>query len=51
MGKEGKYDLRLADPPQITESETESESEEDDGVVNPVADVRRGPKRSAWIRL
>ena len=54
-GKEGKYDLRLADPPQITESETESESEEDDGVVNPVADVIALPDSSSpaptkWIR-
>ena len=27
MGKEGKYDLKLADPPPMTESETDSEVE------------------------
>ena len=31
MGKEGKYDLKLAEPPQQSESDTETESEEDDG--------------------
>jgi hypothetical protein len=46
MGKEGKYDLRLADPPQITESETETESEEEDAVVNLVSEVVASPNVS-----
>ena len=31
MGKEGKYDLKLADPPPVTESETDSELELEGG--------------------
>lgn len=29
MGKEGKYDLKLAEPPTPPESESESDSEEE----------------------
>lgn len=32
MGKEGKYDLKLADPPAVPESESDSESLDDDGI-------------------
>ena len=36
MGKEGKYDLKLADPPPMTETESDSESEvvSEDNVAN-----------------
>jgi len=32
MGKEGKFDLKLADPPAVPESETDSESIDEDGI-------------------
>ena len=32
MGKEGKYDLKLSDPPPMTESETDSEAEAEGGL-------------------
>ncbi|ODN06550.1 E3 ubiquitin-protein ligase HERC2 [Orchesella cincta] len=32
MGKEGKYDLKLADPPVAQESESDSESFDEDGI-------------------
>lgn len=32
MGKEGKYDLKLADPPAVPESESDSESMDEDGI-------------------
>lgn len=32
MGKEGKYDLKLADPPLAQESESDSESFDEDGI-------------------
>ena len=31
MGKEGKYDLKLADPPPLPDNEEEDNSEEDMG--------------------
>ncbi len=40
MGKEGKYDLRLAEPPRASESETDSDTEEDDAMTTtPAGDV------------
>ena len=30
MGKEGKYDLKLAETPNLSESDTETDSEEDE---------------------
>ena len=39
MGKEGKYDLRLADPPPITETDSETETEDDEGGPCLVSDV------------
>lgn len=32
MGKEGKFDLKLADPPAPPESESDSESLDEDGI-------------------
>ena len=50
MGKEGKYDLRLADPPQITESDTETESEDEDVVANVAAsEVVAAPESSPTV--
>ena len=31
MGKEGKYDLKLAEPPAVTDNEDEDESDEEPG--------------------
>lgn len=32
MGKEGKYDLKLAEPPQIPDNEQDEEEEEESGL-------------------
>ena len=37
MGKEGKYDLKLADPPPMTETDSDSESEVQSEVVTDLA--------------
>ena len=39
MGKEGKYDLKLADPPPMTETDSDSESEVQSEAVTEITSV------------
>jgi E3 ubiquitin-protein ligase HERC2 len=41
MGKEGKYDLKLAEPPNISESEAESDDSLED-IASPVQAISNG---------
>ena len=58
MGKEGKYDLKLADPPPMTESETDSEIEMDGADVASVihnddneTDAIERPKKNGLLNF
>ena len=45
MGKEGKYDLKLAEPPQQSESDTETDSEEEDGMAEGRVEMLTHPSK------